>query len=275
MLRAYVRDNADYYLGKWRQMDASRGKASFNFAAFFLNCLWLIYRKNYGLGIGLLAGILVVNLILLLISPFLAPFVSLASIGIAIWIGVMGNSIYRAQAEREVAKAAAMHPDPHGRMSALARRGGTNAGAAIGVFIGAMVVNTGAILGVAGMSGAFDQPTTTYASTSSTSSSSSGGSGGATRATPTAATSESLRLALIGRWSLDCQPTDATITFSGDGSFVFDGDRGTWSVAGDEATLNHSDGEVEILHVEAIGNELRFRSNEDPNIRQLMRCTAR
>jgi len=140
LLRAYVRENHDYYLAKWYAMDATGSKNSFNIAAFFLTAFWLLYRKMYGYGFGLIGAFFVLNLLSLAISPALSPFITLLALSAAGYVGFMGNSLYRNQAEAAVARAMAMSPDPSARMHMLAQEGGTNIGAALGVLAAYLVL---------------------------------------------------------------------------------------------------------------------------------------
>lgn len=274
LLRAYVRDNADYYLGKWRQMDAGGGRTSFNIAAFFLNALWLVYRKMWGLGLGILGGLLAINAIVLAISPFLSPIISLLAVGIALWVGLMGNSMYRRQAEMEVARAAAASPDPHARMSLLSQRGGTSIGAAIGIGIGAAVLNTIILFTVLAMSGAFDQPEFTGGRTASAGDAATNDAAAATGASEAEAAPASSRELLIGRWGVTCGANDIGLVLNDDGSLRLGGEGAQWEVEGDRININHDNGEFEVLTIRSLSEEeLRFTSNADPRVNTVRRCS--
>jgi hypothetical protein len=270
LLRAYVRDNADYYLGKWRQMDASGKRTSFNFAAFFLNALWLIYRKMWGLGLGILAGLLVLNVIMLAIAPALSSLVSLLSLGMAIYVGLMGNSMYRRRAEAEVMRAAATSPDPHGRMSVLARRGGTNIGAAIGIAIAVVVLNGIVMFTILGLSGALNSSTMERGAPlrdSNENASAMADMSAEPAPDPT-------RQQLIGRWGVSCGAGDVGLVFNDDGTMRLGDGGGRWEVEGRQININHDDGEAEVLTIRALTDkELRFTSNSDPQVDMLRRCS--
>ena len=46
-LRAAIGPRADYYLRRWREMDAAGKSVSWNWAACFANMFWLAYRKMW------------------------------------------------------------------------------------------------------------------------------------------------------------------------------------------------------------------------------------
>ena len=48
-LRAFVGPNADYYLQAWAAADPNGGRQAlrWNWPAFFLNVIWMLYRKMY------------------------------------------------------------------------------------------------------------------------------------------------------------------------------------------------------------------------------------
>lgn len=48
-IRAFVGPKSDYYLGKWRSVlnGESDKVGGLNYAAFFFEAIWLIYRKMY------------------------------------------------------------------------------------------------------------------------------------------------------------------------------------------------------------------------------------
>jgi hypothetical protein len=273
LLRAYVRDNSNYYLGKWRDMDARGKRTSFNWAAFFLNALWLIYRKMWGLGLGILIGVLALNAIVLAISPFLSPIVSVLSIAVAIYVGLNGNNIYRRQAEREVARAAAGSPDMHGRMSLLSRRGGTNIGGAIGVAIAAAIINTGVMFTILAASGALNPAA--IAAAGSNAGSEAGPANSSARAEASqAGAPASTREQLLGQWGVTCAADDVSLVFNDDGSLQLGEESARWEVDGQRITINHSKGETEVLTIRALTDEeLRFTSNADPTVNTARRCT--
>jgi len=138
-LRAFVAQNADYYLGKWRQISASGKPNSWNWAAFFLNAFWLAYRKMWTPALAAAGAILLVQLA----GLFVRELQSLSSglvLGVCAWVGWRGNSLYRAHADQTVAQVSAMNPDRHGQIAWLQGQGGVALPAALGLAAGVMVV---------------------------------------------------------------------------------------------------------------------------------------
>jgi hypothetical protein len=144
MLRAYVGPNADWYLAKWRESDAAGGKNIFGVAAFFVSAFWLIYRKDFQLGFGILGGFLLLNILVVLGGAGgLQPLVGLIGLGAAIFVGFTGIKRYRQQAEQAIARASSMQPDPNARFHILQQEGGTNMGAVLGALGGWFVIMMG------------------------------------------------------------------------------------------------------------------------------------
>lgn len=49
-LRAFVGPRSDYYSERWRRLEeAGHRRLPFNFAAFFLGFVWVLYRRMYGI----------------------------------------------------------------------------------------------------------------------------------------------------------------------------------------------------------------------------------
>ena len=85
-IRLYIGKNAEYYMQKFNVLSSSGSNISWNWAAFFLNIPWCIYRKMYREGtvlaiISILCGMI--------------PLINILS-GIAICVvcGALGNSFY-------------------------------------------------------------------------------------------------------------------------------------------------------------------------------------
>lgn len=63
-LRAFVGQNADYYVEKWTPQGGSGRRFGFNWAAFFFGFSWLVYRRMYRRALLLLVGLEAVQLLL-------------------------------------------------------------------------------------------------------------------------------------------------------------------------------------------------------------------
>jgi hypothetical protein len=147
-LRAFVGSNANYYLKAWRLALAGEGGASgFNVAAFFLSGLWLGYRKMYGV-VLILFGIILAETVLelaffegvLKIQGSPPGLTALVGLIVAIVVGVCGNGWYLSRARRIIGEVRAQGLSEEGHLRALAARGGSSLGAALGLFFLIMLV---------------------------------------------------------------------------------------------------------------------------------------
>jgi hypothetical protein len=152
-LAAFVGRKANYYLAKWNIAEQSIPRSTgFNWAAFFLTGLWLPYRKMYR-ATAILWGIIV-------LESILEEFVWVGMLGrpepssgwdaatglvIAIFCGNFANGWYLSHARRAIAEVRASGLAGDEYLQALARRGGTNMLAALGVLV--LVVVAFAALG--------------------------------------------------------------------------------------------------------------------------------
>ena len=86
IVRDFVQKNADYYLSKWKAMADSGSTISWNWAGFFLNVYWMMYRKMYLMALAIYLIAMIGTII-----PLVGFFV-----GVLIWLagGVSGNYLY-------------------------------------------------------------------------------------------------------------------------------------------------------------------------------------
>src|SRR3954453_23227771 len=105
-LRAAIGPRADYYLRKWREMDAKGKSYDWNWAACLLNVFWFAYRKMWG-------PMAAMGLVYVVASPLIDPanrmlikIVAVVVIGLSFVTGSFGNRLYRAHAARIVARSA-------------------------------------------------------------------------------------------------------------------------------------------------------------------------
>ncbi len=108
-LEIFVDTNQEYYLPRWKKI--TEGKiASFNWAAFLVGMLWLLYRKMY-----IEAGILLVIILTegFLSEMFLLPYLDFqtqsayntgVNIAYGLILGFLGNYIYYNSACRKIEK---------------------------------------------------------------------------------------------------------------------------------------------------------------------------
>ncbi|MDR1629466.1 MAG: DUF2628 domain-containing protein [Oscillospiraceae bacterium] len=89
----YIQNNAVYYAEKFRCIRQTEKDRSWNWAAFLFAPFWMIYRKLYTYGFGLLA-------ICLLLSFVWSFWASLLLLGLYILTGLYGNTLYLQQIEK-------------------------------------------------------------------------------------------------------------------------------------------------------------------------------
>lgn len=147
-LRHYVgAKKVDYYFIKWR-----KGKISWNWAAFFLNIFWLGYRKMYGMVLTILGTYIAIILLTVLLD--LGELLNAGiGLGIAVFLGMYGNQLYKDHALKQVKKLQEQHGERAGVY--LARYGGPSWDGfwiSFASFIG-YVILTSVILMVPAMSG--------------------------------------------------------------------------------------------------------------------------
>jgi hypothetical protein len=129
-VEAFVGNKHSYYWRRWRRAVGGRVRAGFNWAAFFFNFVWLLYRKMYReffilvaavFGVGVLHG-----LVQSLTGRNLDVVDKLTNIVVGVAIGMYGNSLYLRRARREIGKARTQELDPERRAALLRARGGTS-----------------------------------------------------------------------------------------------------------------------------------------------------
>ena len=117
-IQFFVQDNDEYYIKKIRTMKLNRQTSSWNWVAFFFPMYWAVYRKMYPLGAGLLGVSLITRFI-----PFVGGLISL---GVSIYMGIMGNHLYTQHMEKTFLEANTLGLTGNDRMTFLNKRGGTN-----------------------------------------------------------------------------------------------------------------------------------------------------
>ena len=122
-----------YYQAKFAEITPKKLLSGFNIGAFFFGVIWLFYRKMYLYGFAALGLIIAVSLIEIALDVEGHG----SGIGLAVFFGLMSNSLYKHFAERKIAaiqRQAPAYPDDHIRAA-----GGTNIGAALGLIAAAAV----------------------------------------------------------------------------------------------------------------------------------------
>jgi hypothetical protein len=127
---AFVGDRHMYYWGNWQRAVGGGLRAGFNWAAFFLNFAWLLYRKMYReffiamaavVGLGVVQGVAES-----VTEKNLDTLDKVVNLVVAVTMGMLGNGLYLRRAQREIGNARAREPDPERRTALLKARGGTS-----------------------------------------------------------------------------------------------------------------------------------------------------
>ena len=116
-LRAAIGPRADYYLRRWREMDSSGKKTSWNWPACLANLYWFVFRKMWLALILFIVANIVVSMVPMLV-PIPNKYVIVMLIGLTFLTGGYGNYLYRRQIEKLVAGPATLEQ--------LSARGGTS-----------------------------------------------------------------------------------------------------------------------------------------------------
>ena len=135
--RIFVDKNYEYFERKWEIASQSKKQLSWNWAAFVLGLGWMAYRKMYRYS-WIFIGVIGLEVIAELAFGLLAAVSTGLNLGIAISFGLKGNTWYQRQVEQSVQQTMATRTPEQARLE-LARKGGTNMGAAAG-FIAALFV---------------------------------------------------------------------------------------------------------------------------------------
>jgi hypothetical protein len=243
LARAYIGPNADYYLGKWRQIAANGKPNSWNWASFFLNAFWLAYRRMWMPALATLGAIFALQLAGLFI-PALGKLTAALSLGVCAFIGWRGNALYRAQTDRAVAQAGAMSQDRNGQTAWLQAQGGVGLPAALGLAAGFVLLWALIVFGLASQMGLGGSRR--YGSSSTTSSSSSD-----------LITDEYLQ---GSQWAVNCYGSGITIRFNPDKTFTSSVGSGSWSQLFGILTLNYGSGQPsETMTLHRVGpNQFTF-----------------
>ena len=96
MIYSLIETKQEYYIPKFREMDAQNKKTTWNWASFLLAGYWLFYRKMYLYG----AAAMGINFIL----GFLGDVGMLLSLGVDVALGIFGNWLYQQHLQKNIAE---------------------------------------------------------------------------------------------------------------------------------------------------------------------------
>lgn len=118
---------AEYYIPKFQELKSQNKKTSWNWAAFLVTPYWMIYRKMYGYGAGVLGATFLLSLIG-------SGFLSLLVFAGYIVLGIFGNNIYMKFLENKANQARTMS-EPY-KTQFIIKNGGVNTTATVLTLIG-------------------------------------------------------------------------------------------------------------------------------------------
>jgi hypothetical protein len=125
--RSFVGPRAEYYVARWPRAGDSRA-LGFNWAAFFLGFVWLLYRRMYlwfwiAIGLVFVLGF-VEELLLMTVGVTQVPLLdTLITIAIASAFGTFGTYWYYLHARRQVKR---LNQGAEPSLETLSRAGGTS-----------------------------------------------------------------------------------------------------------------------------------------------------
>lgn len=117
----------EYYIPKFQELKSQNKKTSWNWAAFLVTPYWMIYRKMYGYGAGVLGAAFLIALIG-------SGFLSLLAFAGYIVLGIFANNIYMKFLENKANQARTMS-EPY-KTQFIMKNGGVNTTATILTLIG-------------------------------------------------------------------------------------------------------------------------------------------
>lgn len=113
----FIQTKEEYYIPKFKEIQEIYKSTSWNWAAFFFNSWWFLYRKMYVIGFGLIVADILIGLLM--------PTVSLiASIAIAVISGLYGNITYLKHIQKQLNSFTNMGEDIKQRL--ILNKGGVN-----------------------------------------------------------------------------------------------------------------------------------------------------
>lgn len=113
----FIQTKVEYYIPKFKEIQELYKSTSWNWAAFFFNSWWFLYRKMYTIGFGIIIG----EMILGAIIPSLSLLINIC---VAVVSGLYGNIVYLKHIQQELDGMNNMDTDIKERM--IIGKGGVN-----------------------------------------------------------------------------------------------------------------------------------------------------
>jgi len=256
--RAAIGPNADFYLGRWRQMDEKGSAMSWNWAACLANFYWFAYRKMWVWMAAMGFATILVSVIGLA-NPVAGRLSMLLLIGATFVTGAFGNHLYRQQLRPLVAS--------DRNTQTLAGAGGISLTALIASIAATVLVMALVIALVAQRMTLQPQPApapapATSGGTPADSSSSSAG------AVQTGGIDASL---IPGRWTDNGDCSNA-LEYMPDGRVIApNGAEGSWQLNGDQLTVTGPTGS-QTLRITSIDQSAAYALSPDGSVHVSQRC---
>ncbi|MDO4770184.1 MAG: GYF domain-containing protein [Brachymonas sp.] len=143
-LALFVGENYPFYARRWAESDQRfGGKLSWNWAAFFLGPIWLVYRKMYAHCAALLAASLALTALAQASGVSVEDILKWqmhAGPAISFLLGLFGNWLYRLHAQRKVRQIIEANGQSEQVRLLLARQGGVNLTTALALLTLVMLI---------------------------------------------------------------------------------------------------------------------------------------
>lgn len=135
----FIQKKVDYYMPKFKEIQELYKSTSWNWAAFFFNSWWFLYRKMYAIGFG----IIIVDLVIGTVMPYLSL---ITGIVISVISGLYGNIAYLNYTKKQLDSFTNM--DEEIRQRLIISKGGVNI--AIPIILAIIVIGFLVLIGTLG-----------------------------------------------------------------------------------------------------------------------------
>jgi hypothetical protein len=133
--RAFVGNNADYYIAKWQGIVSTHNIRSWNNAACFFNVFWLAYRKLYGQACFFTAIMLGTTGAEIVFKVSAGPLDLFVNLICALVCGFWGNYWYQKHTERRIVELKGGRFLENELLLALSQAGGTTLLVSLGLVL--------------------------------------------------------------------------------------------------------------------------------------------
>ncbi len=262
-LRAAIGPNAEYYLGRWRDMDAKGNAISWNWPACLANIFWFAYRKMW-LPLAAMAFAILLLGAFGASDPALGMATAFASILLTFVSGALGNYLYRRQI-------VALAADPALGRAEIEARGGVSKTALIVGIATVLVLTVAAVLFTLWQMQQLQPPPPvppTDPAVNMVEGDKPADAPGEAAGTSPAGIDAGL---VVGRWT-DTGDCAAALEYTADGRVVApDGSTGLWQLNGDQLTVTGPNGS-QTVRITSIDQSAAYAVNPDGSVIASQRC---